>query len=53
MKRPEYAVEERFGGYVTVRKDEKTGRDRFVQENYQSVWQCLMICRLSVTETTL
>ena len=37
MKRPEYAVEVRFGGYVTVRKDEKTGRDRFVQENYQSV----------------
>ena len=26
MKRPEYAVEVRFGGYVTVRKDEKTGR---------------------------
>ena len=37
MKRPEYAVEVRFGGYVTVRKDEKTGRDKFVQENYQSV----------------
>ena len=37
MKRPEYAVEVRFGGYVTVRKAEKTGRDRFVQENYQSV----------------
>ena len=37
MKRPEYAVEVRFVGYVTVRKDEKTGRDRFVQENYQSV----------------
>ena len=37
MKRPEYAVEVRFGGYVTVRKGRKTGRDRFVQENYQSV----------------
>lgn len=37
MKRPEYAVEVRFGGYVAVRKDEKTGRDKFVQEDYQSV----------------
>lgn len=36
MKRPEYAVEVKFGGYVAVRKDEK-GRDRYVQENYQSV----------------
>ena len=30
MKRPEYAVEVRFGGYVTVRKDEKTGRFNMV-----------------------
>ncbi|MBR6229811.1 MAG: glycogen/starch/alpha-glucan phosphorylase [Eubacterium sp.] len=37
IKRPEYAVEVRFGGYVAVRKDEKTGRDKFVQEGYQSV----------------
>lgn len=36
MKRPEYAAEVKFGGYVAVRKDE-TGRDRYVQENYQSV----------------
>ena len=36
MKRPEYAVEVRFGGYVAIRKDEE-GRDRFVQEGYQSV----------------
>ncbi len=36
MKRPEYAVEVKFGGYVAVRKDEN-GRDRYVQENYQSV----------------
>ena len=35
-KRPEYAVEVKFGGYVTIRKDE-CGRDKFVQENYQSV----------------
>ena len=36
MKRPEYAVEVKFGGYVSIRKDE-CGRDKFVQENYQSV----------------
>ena len=36
MKRPEYAAEVKFGGYVAVRKDEN-GRDRYVQENYQSV----------------
>ena len=37
IKRPEYSVEVRFGGYVAVRKDETTGRDKFVQEDYQSV----------------
>ena len=36
MKRPEYAVEVKFGGYVAVRKAEN-GRDEYVQENYQSV----------------
>ena len=36
MKRPEYAAEVKFGGYVAVRKDEN-GRDCYVQENYQSV----------------
>ena len=36
IKRPEYAVEVKFGGYVNVRRDEN-GRDRFVQEGYQSV----------------
>lgn len=36
IKRPEYAVEVKFGGYVAMRKDEY-GRDKFVQENYQSV----------------
>ena len=36
MKRPEYAVEVKFGGYVAVRRDEN-GRDRYVQEDYQSV----------------
>jgi starch phosphorylase len=36
IKRPEYAVEVKFGGYVAIRKDEY-GRDKFVQENYQSV----------------
>ncbi len=36
MKRAEYAVEVKFGGYVRVIKDDK-GREKFVQENYQSV----------------
>lgn len=36
MKRSEHAVEVKFGGYVCMKKDE-TGRERFVQENYQSV----------------
>ena len=36
IKRPEYAVEVKFGGYVAIRKDE-CGSDKFVQENYQSV----------------
>ncbi len=36
VKREEYATEVKFGGYVTVRKDEE-GRDVFVQEDYQSV----------------
>ena len=36
MKRAEYAVEVKFGGYVAVKKDEN-GKERYVQENYQSV----------------
>ncbi|MBQ3060822.1 MAG: glycogen/starch/alpha-glucan phosphorylase [Lachnospiraceae bacterium] len=36
MKRAEHAVEVKFGGYVRMIKDEN-GRDKFVQENYQSV----------------
>ena len=37
IKRPEYAVEVKFGGYVSIKKDEEIGRNKFVQENYQSV----------------
>ena len=37
IKRPEYAVEVKFGGYVAMRRDEETGHNKFVQENYQSV----------------
>ena len=49
MKRPEYAVEVRFGGYVAVRKDEKIGRDQFCTGKLSvCTWQCLMICRLLV-----
>ncbi len=36
IKRPEYAQEIRFGGYVRMIRDDQ-GRDRFIQENYQSV----------------
>ena len=36
LRRPEYAKEVRFGGYVTVHVDE-TGRGHFHQEGYQSV----------------
>lgn len=37
MKRPEYAVEVKFGGYVAMHVDEATGKNKFVQEGYQSV----------------
>ncbi len=37
MKRPEYAQEVKFGGYVAIHRDEATGRNKFVQEGYQSV----------------
>lgn len=36
LRRPEYAKEVKFGGYVNVRID-KNGRSNFVQEGYQSV----------------
>lgn len=36
MKRAEYAVEVKFGGYVRMMRDEN-GVERFIQENYQSV----------------
>jgi len=36
IKRPEYATEVKFGGYVRYSKDEQ-GREHFTQENYQSV----------------
>lgn len=36
MKRPEYAKEIKFGGYVRMIKDEN-GREKFVQEGAQSV----------------
>ena len=36
IRRDEYAKEVKFGGYVTVKKDEN-GRDHYVQEGYQAV----------------
>ena len=37
IKRSEYRYEVKFGGYVRSYRDEKTGRDIFVQEDYRSV----------------
>lgn len=37
LRRPEYAKEVKFGGYVRVEYDEATRRNRFIQEGYQSV----------------
>ena len=37
IKRAEYAVEIKFGGYVKLIRDTATGRDRFIQEDCQSV----------------
>ena len=37
LRRPEYAKEVKFGGYVRVEYDEKTKRNHFIQEGYQSV----------------
>ncbi len=37
IKRSEYRYEVKFGGYVRSYRDEKTGRDMFVHEDYRSV----------------
>ena len=37
IKRSEYRYEVKFGGYVRSYRDEKTGRDMFIQEDYRSV----------------
>ena len=37
LRRPEYRKEVKFGGYVNIYKDEN-GNNKFVQENYQSVY---------------
>lgn len=37
LRRPEYAKEVKFGGYVRVEYDAATGRNKFIQEGYQSV----------------
>ena len=37
LRRPEYRKEIKFGGYVNIYKDEN-GNNKFVQENYQSVY---------------
>ena len=37
LRRPEYAKEVKFGGYVRVEYDPATRRNKFIQEGYQSV----------------
>ena len=37
LRRTEYAKEVRFGGTVRFEKDPETGRDKFIQEGYESV----------------
>ena len=37
LRRPEYAKEVKFGGYVRVEYDEENQRNNFIQEGYQSV----------------
>ena len=37
LRRPEYAKEVKFGGYVRVEYDQTTKRNRFIQEGYRSV----------------
>lgn len=37
LRREEYAKEVRFGGDIRMQKDPVTGKDQFIQENYQSV----------------
>lgn len=37
IRRSEYQYEVKFGGYVRSYRDEATGRDMFVQEDYRSV----------------
>ena len=37
LRRPEYAKEVKFGGYIRVEYDEATKRNKFIQGGYQSV----------------
>ena len=37
LRRPKYAKEVKFGGYIRVEYDEATKRNKFIQEGYQSV----------------
>ena len=37
LRRPEYAKEVKFGGYIRVEYDEATKRNKFIQAGYQSV----------------
>ena len=45
LRRDEYTKEVRFGGKVRFERDPETGRDKFIQEDFESVLAILMICR--------
>ena len=48
LRRPEYAKEVHFGGYVRVEYDQATGQNKFIHEGYQAV---KAICRSLVMRT--
>ena len=53
LRRPEYANEVKFGGYVRVEYDEETEEQQFYPGRLSvCTWQFRMICRSSATTTT-
>ena len=51
LRRPEYAKEVKFGGYVRVEYDHAKGENKFIHEGYQSCVRFPSICPLSATTT--
>ena len=53
LRRPEYAKEIKFGGYVRVEYDPKTKKNVFKQKDINLLWQFHTIFRYSGTVTEL